>query len=853
MLPQSKSGSTYSGDEGNNDKSNEAVWKTLAFVMFGITILFATDIIEFKKYAPHGSQSSRISSSNPLAVAEKTHEIIAGSVEYKSVPVPAPVPAPVPTQNPTEKVAALPQANPTATPSITPAAKVTPAAEEKKASPGAKPERHTYKTRGQPMNEEDRKAMEDKWGKWSLEPDKKDRPTDDFYAAYPNRDIPREKFPSNAWQTDKEWLSKFLPESIKLVDRAIDAIMEEYGQPKDGTSELFHAEKHDDWIENMTKHPCKKQSGCTTAKSFENLKRRILHAVMTEDLFVVAMGGHSSSAGHGNHYTQSYTLQVQWILECVFSRLGVRHQSRNVGLGGLGTTQTGIATKQMLGHDVDMLMWDSGMTEKESRARSLFFRQGILGGGKVPMLVSILEPKMLQQMNEHADADVLMIGDQSVLTMAATLEDVAKLPWAAQYVRCETEISNICHEHEYAGECWIERADFKPETKQNKKIGGRASWHPGNKKHQLIGRAITFIILEALKEALTIWNDAKDYNLADDMWHVTPLYDNTRSKVENLSADIGDCSKFGDDFTAFICNNAIQARGEFTPRAYPDFTNIRTLMPPSQLEHMNDPPETIYEAPDTFNENLHPPAGAIDVLSIIEAGVPYSSNLVPDYTHFYTKPKFERDPILPVGKGYYLNTYAGFCDGSVDSWCKRQADEGCLLYGHNDGRNGIKMDSFCGWMVTNLPDVKHGFIAVKIETWHAAKSNPKTESWSSMNNERRKLYGEREGLFLRSPSSNLSQSANSFSYDDEGRQLKSKVPDYCPKFKFEFAINGKVTSWDYGKFIENMGHIQRVVEVLKIVEDPSITGGVEKEIEFAFRITGCDNVKMMSITHLYWA
>ena len=36
---------------------------------------------------------------------------------------------------------------------------------------------------------------------------------------------------------------------------------------------------------------------------------------MTEDKFIFAMGGHSSAAGHGNHFTQSYTLQVQWILE----------------------------------------------------------------------------------------------------------------------------------------------------------------------------------------------------------------------------------------------------------------------------------------------------------------------------------------------------------------------------------------------------------------------------------------------------------------------------------------------------------------------------------------------------------
>jgi len=240
-------------------------------------------------------------------------------------------------------------------------------------------------------------------------------------------------------------------------------------------------------------------------------------------------------------------------------------------------------------------------------------------------------------------------------------------------------------------------------------------------------------------------------------------------------------------------------------------------------------------------------------LNIMEAGVPYTSILVPDYTHFYPKPKFEKNPTLPIGKGYYLNTYAGLCDGSVDSWCNKQANNDCLLYGHNDGRGGIKMDSYCGWMVTNLPEFKYGFIAVKIETWHPAKSNPKTLSWTSMNNERRKLYEERKEPFLRSPSSNSSQSTNNYIYHDEERQLKPKVPDYCPEFKFEYAIDGKVTTWDLETFAQNQSHIQRVVEIFKIVEDPSITGGVEKEIEFAFRITGCTNEKMMHITHIYWA
>jgi hypothetical protein len=195
--------------------------------------------------------------------------------------------------------------------------------------------------------------MIDKWGSWTIVDDK-DRPTDDFYQAYPNRDVPRSNFPANAWQVDKEYLSTFLPESLKLVERAYNAIMAEYGQPNEN-SEIFHIEKSDEWDDK-----CGDQVGCTTPKSWDNLKRRLLHAIMTEDVFVFAMGGHSAAAGHGNHFQQSYTLQVQWILEALFARLGVRHQSRNFGLGGLGTTQSGLAAKSFFGHDVDMLMWDSG-------------------------------------------------------------------------------------------------------------------------------------------------------------------------------------------------------------------------------------------------------------------------------------------------------------------------------------------------------------------------------------------------------------------------------------------------------------------------------------------------------------
>lgn len=214
------------------------------------------------------------------------------------------------------------------------------------------------------------------------------------------------------------------------------------------------------------------------------------------------------------------------------------------------------------------------------------------------------------------------------------------------------------------------------------------------------------MILAALKEVFTMWNDSKDYEIADADWHVTSLYDIIRSKAEAMPGGV--CGEFQskDAFSAIMCNTAIKGRTEFTPRTKPDHSSIRSLMPSAQLAHINDPPKNIYEGPDVFNKNLHPPAGALDVLNIVEAGVDFSSNLVPDYVQYLKKPKFEKAPSVPVGKGHFLDTYSGFCDGSVDSWCNRDWGEKCLLYAHNDGRKGILLNSVSGWMVLNLPDVK---------------------------------------------------------------------------------------------------------------------------------------------------
>jgi hypothetical protein len=215
------------------------------------------------------------------------------------------------------------------------------------------------------------------------------------------------------------------------------------------------------------------------------------------------------------------------------------------------------------------------------------------------------------------------------------------------------------------------------------------------------------MILGALKEVFTTWNKANNFEIPDKDWHVTSLYDNIRTKIDALP-DNKSCNLLKKDhgFSDVMCKMGLKARTEFTPRANPDQSSIRSLMPPTQRSEINDPPPTIYTGPDVFNPNLHPPPGAIDVLNIVESGVDFVPNLVPDYVQYLNMPKFVKAPSVPVGKGHYLDTHAGFCDGSVDSWCRRDPGSDCLMYGHNDGRNGLVMNSAAGWMVLNLPDVK---------------------------------------------------------------------------------------------------------------------------------------------------
>jgi hypothetical protein len=231
----------------------------------------------------------------------------------------------------------------------------------------------SYLARARPLDAAARTQLTDRWGSWNFaEPSALGRPIDDYYARYSSRDVPRAVFPPDAWQVDPEYLKAFLPQARGLVRRTMEAILAEYGHGTDQEPSRSLEERSEMFLvtfNNDTSHEyylgqgngsTKDAGGYMNPKGYDGLARRILHAIMTEDTFRVVMGGHSAAAGHGNHFQQSYTLQVQQILEPVFARLGVTMTAHNIGMGGLGTIQNAMGMRDLYGGDIDVLVYDAG-------------------------------------------------------------------------------------------------------------------------------------------------------------------------------------------------------------------------------------------------------------------------------------------------------------------------------------------------------------------------------------------------------------------------------------------------------------------------------------------------------------
>jgi hypothetical protein len=206
------------------------------------------------------------------------------------------------------------------------------------------------------------------------------------------------------------------------------------------------------------------------------------------------------------------------------------------------------------------------------------------------------------------------------------------------------------------------------------------------------------------------------------------------------------------------------------------------------------------------------------------------------------------DEIVP-GKGWQvIGEPAGKCDGEYGSICGREVTSDCPLRGHHDARGFLGGTEYSGWVVMNLPDMKEGIILLKFFTWINADQVTRTKDWTSVNNEKR---------MLRSAALNDQNVTDVF--DDEYEYLDSESPPNQERrlslpdnFIFDYAINGKITSLTRDQFAVQLKSIQRVMDIITLLDDPNFT---EKpaNVEVAFRLRGCGSDCTLALTHVYWA
>jgi hypothetical protein len=297
-----------------------------------------------------------------------------------------------------------------------------------------------------------------------------------------------------------------------------------------------------------------------------------------------------------------------------------------------------------------------------------------------------------------------------------------------------------------------------------------------------------------------------------------------------------------------------QARTQYTPRANFHETSINSIIKPTENGYIpKNEKVALYEGADAHNECFDLPESYIDIFDVNSARRRLSSTPVSvsenrkDINSYnihlngvYNR-TLEGSGIIP-GKGWdILGEPQGYCDGTYNAICSLQTDNECALYGHHDARGAIIGNEFSGWLVLTLKDLNEGLVAIKLHTWHYESESTITKDWTTVNNER----GKRQ----------LREGTNVLLAKEERRNLgvrKTDTVELPDTFEFDYAIDGKITTLKKNEFLGKNHHIQRVVELLTLLDDENFTSE-KKDVEVAIRMRGCGRVCTFGLSHIYWA
>ena len=129
--------------------------------------------------------------------------------------------------------------------------------------------------------------------------------------------------------------------------------------------------------------------------------KKLLHALITTGDFYVVQVGDGTAAGHGNNFVQSSMMQFHYIVEPVFDLLGIRLVSRNMAMKDTSVAYQGMGGADILG-ETDLLLYSSSYVGDTAGALDLLYKQAILGGERVPIILTDKPGSLAHDSNQTA-------------------------------------------------------------------------------------------------------------------------------------------------------------------------------------------------------------------------------------------------------------------------------------------------------------------------------------------------------------------------------------------------------------------------------------------------------------------
>lgn len=719
-----------------------------------------------------------------------------------------------------------------------------------------------------------------------------DRPQEPYMtvenAGNPFLDLTESKFPEESWQADAVYANHFQDAGAKLVVRAKEAIYATYhGYGLKNVQATDEADDSVTWeLENIDKRlqerinmfmvnqevdlgsitsaealeevapSWREKGGWTTSRSWDGLKRRLLHALMTNSPFTVVVTGSWQSMGYGgNHGYQSMAATMENLLGPLFDKLNVQLVVRAIGLpplqglssqdeeelmiGGRSTLIHSLGWSSIYGSDVDMVVWDDynleekGELDETAKALfDLFARQALLAGETSLPFLWGGDFNVLRNLHENADVDVGQLGNGLSGVEETISESAASgLEWAAQYLKCSSKSKRYCEGEAYKfdSHCWVDHGGDAPPTPQLDQIPVLPT-AVGWRMHQIKGYTLSYNILAALDDAIDFWAEKtifEGHPLADENWHMGEYITNVQDKVKALAeADAPHCFQLEAlmKLPKRLCANRMKGRTEHTPRANPVDTSLRSVLDNSDVSVES---AGLYEG--YLSDDVIIPSGEVNPIEIANLGKNPSnarqrrllrkgwlrqrlmrrvegnlsgrallSSVKRSIVKSTAAMQRRLDRIEP-GEGWkVIHTFPGDkCDGSIASMgCGALKSSECLLEGHQGSRGGVWGSESTGWLVMDAPGVESGFVALNLE-------------------------------------------------------IGSTLPD---SFVLEYAIeNGETTTMSTMNKEQFVEKVQVPVPGMSLLTLFNDEGNTKTELVVSIRVKGCNDDCQFGVTHLYWS